>query len=43
MPYEGLENVLFPLASLTKEAVREVAKKRSCLLRKNRRVRIFVL
>jgi len=27
MPYEGLENVFFPLASLTKEAVREVAKK----------------
>jgi tRNA-specific 2-thiouridylase len=27
MPYEGLENVLFPLASMTKEEVREVAKK----------------
>lgn len=27
VPYEGLGNILFPLASLTKEEVREVAKK----------------
>ena len=29
MPYEGLRNVLFPLAPLTKDEVREIAKKAS--------------
>jgi tRNA-specific 2-thiouridylase len=29
MPYEGLRNVLFPLAALTKDEVREIAKKAS--------------
>ena len=29
MPYEGLGNVLFPLSSLTKDEVREIAKKAS--------------